>query len=507
MAESQELTVTDVDVPRGGALTTLRDIRPGTAVAAFVPQDFEQAVRIARAIAKSNMAPKSYGNDENKILVGMMTGAEVGLTPMQSLRGVAVIGNMPKLWGDVALGLVLASGVVEDMVETTEGSFDDPNNSDGYAVCTIKRKGRPTPIMRRFSVQDARRAGLLIKDTYKGYLERMCQRRARDRAMSDACADVLSGLYIATLEEELEAEQRDERPVPRETVVATVDDLETQARGAEEKPAIPLTTEGAVRATDEHERRTEEAQSASEDLIAKEAARVAAAETKPRVRRSKKTESTGDKEAPEGGPGPDVEAATESDEGNGASGLEAQNASPDATASPRGEEAEFKEVATPEVIKMRRDYIDIRHELGEDKKKARAAGDNNEIARIVQQMTNYTRAIKELEAKYDFPADAPGDTAEDAEFTPVGEAVSDAGVSIYGDDGNSYDLNAGEPEPTRTTLDEAVAELKTKELVTDAAAFRPEGLSEDDVLEFESIRGKYVAGLVEEAKQRRNQRR
>src|SRR3546814_10303174 len=47
----------------------------------------------------------AYGNDADKIFVGIIAGAEVGLAPFQALQSIAVIGNNPAIWGDDSDGL------------------------------------------------------------------------------------------------------------------------------------------------------------------------------------------------------------------------------------------------------------------------------------------------------------------------------------------------------------------------------------------------------------------
>ncbi|MBB3956873.1 hypothetical protein GGR38_003840 [Novosphingobium sediminicola] len=135
------------------------------------------------------MTPKAYGSDQNKIMVGIMAGAEVGLTPFAALQSIAVIGNNPSLWGDGALALVQASGLLEDMEETDDGST---------ATCRLNRIGRSTPIVRSFSMDDAKKAGLASKaGPWTQYPARMRQMRARAWAMRDGFSDVLKGLHIA----------------------------------------------------------------------------------------------------------------------------------------------------------------------------------------------------------------------------------------------------------------------------------------------------------------------
>jgi hypothetical protein len=111
-----------------------------------------------------------------------------------------VIGNNPTVWGDGALALVEASG----LLEWHEESFDEATKT---ATCTVKRLGKPSPTVRTFSFEEARAAGLLNKDgPWKGYPKRMCQMRARAFALRDTFADVLKGIGIAE-------EVRDHTPI------------------------------------------------------------------------------------------------------------------------------------------------------------------------------------------------------------------------------------------------------------------------------------------------------
>lgn len=168
--------------PRKAALTT------GGAVAAMVPTTIESAWRLSEVIAASGMAPKSYGTDPNKVMVGILAGMEVGFTPFAALQSIAVINGNPQVWGDGALALVQASGLLEDIEETDDGN---------RATCTVKRVGK-SPVVRTFDMDDAKRAGLAGKaGPWTQYPRRMRQMRARAFAIRDAFPDVLKGLRIA----------------------------------------------------------------------------------------------------------------------------------------------------------------------------------------------------------------------------------------------------------------------------------------------------------------------
>lgn len=166
-------------------------VSTGQPVTAIVPRDIDQVQRVAEIIASAGMAPKSYGGDPSKIMVGIMHGMEVGLTPMAALQSIAVINGMPSIWGDGALAVAMASGLMIDKKEWFEGDGDKM-----VAHCMVHRKGRE-PVVRSFGVEDARSANLLSKEgPWKTYRQRMLQMRARSWALRDEFADVLRGMVI-----------------------------------------------------------------------------------------------------------------------------------------------------------------------------------------------------------------------------------------------------------------------------------------------------------------------
>lgn len=185
--------------------TKLPSLAAGGPVKAIVPQDFDGAYRIANAVVRAGMAPKGLDTPE-KAMVAIMHGMEVGFTPMAALQSIAVVNGRPAIWGDGAIGLVQASGLMESIRETADGEGDAKT-----ATCVVKRKGNPDPIIGKFSVADARKAGLWGKaGPWTQYPDRMLQMRARGFALRDGFSDVLRGLGIA--EEVQDTPMRDITP-------------------------------------------------------------------------------------------------------------------------------------------------------------------------------------------------------------------------------------------------------------------------------------------------------
>lgn len=166
----------------------------------LAPQTLNAIDQIAERLAVAGYVPKGLmgGSRQEvcaRVACAIMHGQSVGLTPIQAVQGIAVINGVPSVWGDTQKALVDGSGLVEDRAEHYEGN---KGSEDYTAVVTIKRKGRATPVTTRFSVADARKAGVWGKQgPWSQYPEQMLMNRARSFAHRNQFSDVLKGLHSA----------------------------------------------------------------------------------------------------------------------------------------------------------------------------------------------------------------------------------------------------------------------------------------------------------------------
>lgn len=169
----------------------------------FTPQSFGELMEWAKIVSQSGMVPKSYTGNPGAVLVAVQMGAEIGLSPMASLQNIAVINGRPSLWGDAILAVIKTHPEFVEIVETL-----DPETAT--ATCKISRRGQPD-VVHTFSMDDAKRAGLLGKDgPWQTNPKRMCQMRARGFAARDQFPDALRGIYSA--EEAQDIKQAEEKP-------------------------------------------------------------------------------------------------------------------------------------------------------------------------------------------------------------------------------------------------------------------------------------------------------
>lgn len=210
------------------------NIKGGSGLPAIVPRDMNEAYRLAQAVYAAKMAPPGLDSSE-KILIAILTGLELGVKPMQAIQRIAIIGNRPCIWGDLAIALVRSSGLLEWIKESIEGEGDAR-----VAVCSAKRKGEPELIVGRFSVDDAKVAKLWTKaGPWVTHPNRMLQMRSRGFALRDGFADILGGMY---LREELEGEALTVTPAipapPTPPPVPPIEDFESFHKALERAPNL-----------------------------------------------------------------------------------------------------------------------------------------------------------------------------------------------------------------------------------------------------------------------------
>jgi hypothetical protein len=168
-----------------------KPMTPGGALAAFVPQDSAQLLKLADVLSKSgDMVPKQFQGNAPAITAAIMRGMEVGLNPMQALSSIAVINGRATLWGDALPALVQRAGHHIDVEYEGQG--------DGLTAVATLTRADGKKVVRRFSIADAKRAQLFGKPgPWQAYPQRMIAHRARAWAIRDGAADALMGMQVA----------------------------------------------------------------------------------------------------------------------------------------------------------------------------------------------------------------------------------------------------------------------------------------------------------------------
>lgn len=197
------------------ATSEVQKLETGNAIAPIVPRTIEECFRLAQLICKAGLAPSSYDNDPQKVVLGIMKGMEVGFPPITGLGTIMIINNRACIWGDGAMALCQSRGVVDQTAVVWTGAApgaEIPPSDDWGCIFRVWRKNQAQPYEGKFTVLDAKRAHLWMnpkKQPWCLYPQRMLLNRARAFALRDGFADCLSGLSIAE-----EVQDLPEAPAP-----------------------------------------------------------------------------------------------------------------------------------------------------------------------------------------------------------------------------------------------------------------------------------------------------
>jgi hypothetical protein len=158
--------------------------------------NYDEMYRFAKAVADSKFKPVADWSVVD-CFICLQKGAEVGMTPMQSLESIYVVNNRATLFGDAPKGLIEGSGLMIDYDQYEAGKpFDD----DFKYVVMSHRKGRSKPLITTYSVADAKVAKLWGKaGAWTTAPKRMLMFRARGFNLRDNFSDVLKGFTIGEL--------------------------------------------------------------------------------------------------------------------------------------------------------------------------------------------------------------------------------------------------------------------------------------------------------------------
>ena len=177
---------------------------------AFEPQDMNQAMQLAEVLAKSGLLPMHIKNKEAAFLV-IATGRELGLTAMQSLRSIHVISGKTCLSADLIAALCKSRPDVCTY-------FRLVHSDATYAEYTTLRAGELKPTTLRFTIEQAKKAGVLGNPTWTKFPDAMLRARCMTALARAVYPDLAMGLY------DLDSGEIEERqPTPqREPVRVTV---------------------------------------------------------------------------------------------------------------------------------------------------------------------------------------------------------------------------------------------------------------------------------------------
>lgn len=197
----------------------------------------DPATKLAAEIADTDFVPRGLRNNPPAILAAILFGAEIGLPPMQALSRISVIDGRPSVAAETQRGLIFAAGHELWLVEATTTRV----------TMAGRRRGSTHVSEVTWTMDDAKRAGLAAKPSWRSYPRPMLIARASAELARLVFPDVIGGMsaleelddVVSTNGSEPTAESTPRRRPNRRSRGATVEGDETPAPASEsaERPS------------------------------------------------------------------------------------------------------------------------------------------------------------------------------------------------------------------------------------------------------------------------------
>jgi hypothetical protein len=195
-----------------------------------------EKMQYAKALASASLLPSVYREKPGNVLLAMELGDALGLATITAINQVNVIDGKPSSSAALISALVRRAG---HRLRVT--------GDDTHAVAEIIRADDPKfPFRAEWTLERAKRAGLLGKGAWITYPAAMLKARAITECARDACQEALFGMQYTS--EELGADvDEDGTPVTQEIVEGAadpirpprpVDELADEAHDAADKDTL-----------------------------------------------------------------------------------------------------------------------------------------------------------------------------------------------------------------------------------------------------------------------------
>jgi hypothetical protein len=151
-------------------------------------QAWALAEEISARLSKSKLVPKELSGKPEDILITIMTGYELGLSPFQSLRGINVIKGRPAMSADLIAAQVMRTG---------EAEYFQPSKATAEECTYVtRRRGGGKEVSMSFTKEDAVKAGLWGNNgPWKQYPAAMLRARAASAIARAVYPEAAFGLY------------------------------------------------------------------------------------------------------------------------------------------------------------------------------------------------------------------------------------------------------------------------------------------------------------------------
>lgn len=212
---------TDITKPGTTAITT-----------GFEPANMSELLSLAETLSRSTLIPVPLRGKPGDVAVVLMHGRELGLTPMRALSEIYVVDGKPSASATLKVGLCVRHGYICKYFRAIEVT-------DKIATYETQREGSQ-PVRFSYSIEDAARAGLTGRSTWRAHPKQMLSARAKSILATMCYPDLVGNLYDPDEAQDIAQSRR-----PEPTVVAEVVSTAAPTPVAHAEEAIEVTTEPA----------------------------------------------------------------------------------------------------------------------------------------------------------------------------------------------------------------------------------------------------------------------
>lgn len=142
---------------------------------------------LANKLAATPFVPKAMQRNPAAVAAAILTGREMQLGPMASLRGIDVIEGRPSLTAQMLAARIFAAGHQIEWISAT----------DKQCTVRITRGDGLSTAEATWTIGDAQRAGLAGKKVWQQYPRHLLRARALSECAAMACPDVALGIDVA----------------------------------------------------------------------------------------------------------------------------------------------------------------------------------------------------------------------------------------------------------------------------------------------------------------------
>lgn len=188
-------------------------------------EEFTQMQEMAKALAPATILPAVLKQSPANLVVIMMTGAELGMSPMQAVRSIHLIDGKPVLSADAIAAMCMRHRDVCEELTLVE-------STDTKATYRAKRAGASQPVTLSYTIEQAGKAGLAGRGTWAKHPAAMLRARCIAAICRAVFPDLAAGLYDA------DSAELGDAPTERDATPAKSETIDTTATVAAAKEAV-----------------------------------------------------------------------------------------------------------------------------------------------------------------------------------------------------------------------------------------------------------------------------